>query len=57
MSGYEVAQALRAERKDIRLIAVSGYALPDDIARAIEAGFDSHVTKPAQPDTVRRLLG
>jgi signal transduction histidine kinase len=57
ISGYEVAHALRAERKDIRLIAVSGYAMPDDIARAIEAGFDSHVTKPAQPDAVRRLLG
>jgi CheY-like chemotaxis protein len=56
MSGYEVARALRAQREAVRLIAVSGYAMPDDIARAIEAGFDSHVTKPAQPEALRRLL-
>ncbi len=56
ISGYEVARTLRARHKGIRLIAVSGYAMPDDIARAIEAGFDSHVTKPAPPDVVQRLL-
>jgi CheY-like chemotaxis protein len=56
MTGYEVARALRAEGNDIRLIAVSGYAQPEDIAKAREAGFDDHVAKPADPDTLRALL-
>jgi signal transduction histidine kinase len=56
MSGYEVARALRAERSDIRLIAVSGYAQPEDITKATSAGFDGHIAKPPNPETVRRLL-
>jgi CheY-like chemotaxis protein len=56
MSGYEVARALRAERSDILLIAVSGYARPEDITKATSAGFDSHVVKPPNPETVRRML-
>jgi signal transduction histidine kinase len=56
MTGYEVARALRAERNNIRLIAVSGYALPEDIAKAKAAGFDSHVAKPADVETLKRLL-
>lgn len=56
MSGYEVARALRAERKDIRLIAVSGYARPEDLSKATEAGFDSHIAKPPNPETVRDML-
>ncbi len=47
MSGYEVAAALRAlGRGDMRLLAVSGYAGPEDVQRALEAGFDGHVAKP-----------
>jgi PAS domain S-box-containing protein len=57
MSGYEVAQALRAEGlAGLRLIAVSGYAQPEDVERAVEAGFDAHVAKPADPAEIERLL-
>ncbi|MGC3997979.1 MAG: ATP-binding protein [Anaeromyxobacter sp.] len=56
IDGYEVARTLRAEARlpRARLIAVSGYARPEDRARAREAGFDAHVPKP--PD-VKLLLG
>ena len=56
LSGYEVARTLRAQRTDVRLVAVSGYAMPDDIAQAIGAGFDTHVAKPAQTDSLQRVL-
>jgi signal transduction histidine kinase len=56
MSGFDVARALRAERSDIQLIAVSGYARPDDAAAAASAGFDNHLAKPASAETLRRLL-
>ena len=56
MSGFDVARQLRAERPDLRLIAVSGYARPEDAAEAMRAGFDCHVAKPAGAELVNRLL-
>ncbi|BDG08839.1 hybrid sensor histidine kinase/response regulator [Anaeromyxobacter paludicola] len=48
MDGYEVARALRADEAlgSARLIALSGYAQPEDRARAREAGFEAHLPKP-----------
>jgi PAS domain S-box-containing protein len=52
MSGFEVAKAIRSDPDlgSITLIALSGYALADDIDRAKAAGFDLHLAKP--PDLV-----
>ena len=48
--GYQVAQHIRAgDDGDMLLIAVSGYAAAEDVARAREAGFDCHFGKPANP--------
>jgi CheY-like chemotaxis protein len=55
MSGYEVARALRATG-GMRLFAVSGYAQPEDVRRATEAGFDGHVPKPCDVAAIERLL-
>jgi CheY-like chemotaxis protein len=38
-------------------VAVSGYALSEDVAKAAEAGFDAHVAKPPDPERIARLLG
>ncbi len=57
MSGYDVARALRAESPNgLKLVAMSGYAQPEDLKRAADAGFDRHLAKPADPDDIRRLL-
>jgi PAS domain S-box-containing protein len=57
MSGYEVARRLRASGVNgTQLIAVSGYAQPEDVERAIEAGFDGHLAKPCDPEQIERLL-
>lgn len=57
LSGYEFARIVRREQRDaIRLVAISGYAQPEDIQRSLEAGFDAHVAKPAQPAEIARLL-
>jgi PAS domain S-box-containing protein len=57
MDGYEVARALRASSPGrLRLVAVSGYAQPEDVTRAIEAGFDAHVAKPPDPERLEDLL-
>ena len=58
MSGYEVAKALRASgANQMQLIALSGYAQAEDVKRALEAGFDSHLAKPCDPVWIGRLLG
>jgi PAS domain S-box-containing protein len=57
MSGYEVAQALRAMGKNgTRLVALTGYAQPEDVKRATEAGFDGHVAKPCDVEQIELLL-
>lgn len=61
VSGYEVARRLRgtggaAADPDVLLVAVSGYGRDCDRRAAREAGFDLHLTKPADPDTVLRVL-
>jgi len=57
MSGYEVARALRSQAgAGIKLVAVSGYAQPEDLTAAADAGFDRHVAKPPNPEEIERLL-
>jgi DNA-binding response OmpR family regulator len=58
LSGYEVAEALRRETwgAQIRLIALTGWGQEDDRRRAQEAGFDHHLTKPVDPETLELLL-
>jgi PAS domain S-box-containing protein len=51
MNGYDVARELRARSvgHDVRLVALTGWGQADDRQRAFDAGFDAHLTKP--PDT------
>ncbi|HXY40302.1 MAG TPA: ATP-binding protein [Vicinamibacteria bacterium] len=58
MDGYGVARAMRADPglRRITLVALSGYASPEDISRAREAGFDHHLAKPADLERLARLL-
>jgi two-component system, sensor histidine kinase len=58
MSGYEVALRFREQsgRRDIFLLAATGWGQQDDIARAKAAGFDEHLTKPVDPDRVEQML-
>jgi CheY-like chemotaxis protein/anti-sigma regulatory factor (Ser/Thr protein kinase) len=46
MDGYEVARRLRESGSAARIIALTGYGQPQDVHRALEAGFDSHLVKP-----------
>jgi len=58
MNGYELARVVRARSGPaLRIVALSGFALPEDRARAIEAGFDHHMVKPVDATFLRSLLG
>ncbi len=58
MDGYAVARAMRADPKlhSVRLVALTGYARPQDVTKAIQAGFDAHLAKPAGVDLIERAL-
>ena len=53
-----VARALRAllAGRKLYIAAITGYASAGDKQRAIAAGIDAHLTKPAHPFTVIKLL-
>jgi CheY-like chemotaxis protein len=58
MSGYEVAMRLRLEARGqkITLIAVTGWGQEDDRRRAQVAGFDYHLNKPVDPESLENLF-
>ncbi|HJT62384.1 MAG TPA: response regulator [Burkholderiales bacterium] len=58
MSGYELARQIRSRAGPaMRIVALSGFGLAEDRARALEAGFDQHMVKPADPAFLKSLLG
>jgi PAS domain S-box-containing protein len=55
--GYQVARALRsADASRPKLIALTGWGQEQDRSRALDAGFDHHLTKPADPQSVHELI-
>ncbi|HEY5947551.1 MAG TPA: ATP-binding protein, partial [Kofleriaceae bacterium] len=58
MNGFEVAQQVRkrSDCKDVMLVALSGYGNSGDVQAALEAGFDEHITKPADLKTFEQIL-
>jgi two-component system CheB/CheR fusion protein len=60
MNGYEVASTLRnggSQRASrIKLVAITGYGQPGDRVRTLEAGFDTHLLKPIDPQVLQKIL-
>ena len=57
LDGYGVAARIRdALGPGIRLIAITGYGQPEDVQRALEAGFDAHIAKPVGFDELQAVV-
>ena len=58
IDGYEVAKRLRnsPELGASTIVAISGYGQPKDKQRALEAGFDRHLTKPVPPEALEQVI-
>lgn len=58
MNGYELARQIRATAGGaaITLIAATGWGQTSDKQRAMEAGFDHHLTKPVDFDKLQSVL-
>jgi signal transduction histidine kinase len=58
MDGYEVARQLRSREatRSTVIVALTGYGQPEDRARAAEAGFTDHLTKPIVAEKLFTLV-
>lgn len=58
IDGYEVARRLRNNpaTSRLRLIAVTGYGTQEDRRSALAAGFDEHLAKPVELESLKTLL-
>jgi len=59
MDGFEVARRLRAApaHAAMRLVALTGYGRVSDRLAARAAGFDEHLVKPVNVESLLRVLG
>ena len=59
LNGLDTARKIRGETwgRDVALVALTGWGQTEDRRRSIEAGFDSHLVKPVEPEELIRLLG
>ena len=53
LNGYQVAQTLRSHPRwrAVPLVAVTAFSMPGDREKALEMGFDDHLSKPITPET------
>ena len=58
MDGYTLARIIRddADLNSIYMIAISGFGQPEDKKRAAAAGFNAHLTKPLDLETVQKAI-
>jgi CheY-like chemotaxis protein len=57
MDGYEAARQIRsALGRRVLLVALTGWGQEEDQRRAYAAGFDRHVTKPAEPSALESII-
>jgi len=56
LDGYEVAKRIRERGVEALLVAVTGWVHEEDKRRALEAGFDAHLTKPIDVAALEKLL-
>ena len=56
MDGFELIREIRRRGKSIPAIAVTAFARSEDRARALEAGFNTHVSKPVEPNHLLSII-
>ncbi|MBA4106562.1 MAG: chemotaxis protein CheR [Pirellula sp.] len=58
LSGYDVAQQIRElpNGAAVKLLALTGFGQPDDRERALAAGFDEHLVKPLEYQTLLKAI-
>ncbi len=60
MDGYEATRRIRAIEHEsgthVRIVALTAYALKEEIAKSMQAGCDDHLTKPIKKQVLLESL-
>jgi signal transduction histidine kinase/CheY-like chemotaxis protein len=58
LDGYETARQVRERPwgRKAQLVALTGWGQDSDRRKALNAGFDHHLVKPAEPDALRAVI-
>jgi len=56
LNGYEAREQIKALRPGLPQIAQTAFAMADDEKRAMEAGFDSYISKPIRKNSLISLI-
>lgn len=58
LNGFEVARRIRSQLwgKEMVLVALTGWGQEEDRRKSKDAGFDAHMVKPVDYDTLMKLL-
>ncbi len=58
MDGVETMHQIKAnpKTKDIKVIAVTSYALPEDRDRFLREGFDAYIPKPVEREALLKTI-
>ncbi len=59
LDGFSVIRQLRSDPRfaGVLVVALTAYAMRGDKEKALAAGFDSYITKPISPSSLRHHIG
>ena len=55
-SGLDLMRTIKAEGRDLKAVALSGFGMEEDIRRSMEAGFHEHLTKPVGVQKLQEVI-
>ncbi|MFP4460248.1 MAG: PAS domain S-box protein [Candidatus Zixiibacteriota bacterium] len=56
MDGIQTTKLIRKKGIDIPIIAMTAHAIKGDRERFIQSGMDDYISKPAEPDTINKII-
>ena len=56
IDGYELIKEIRKKNKDIPVLAQSAFAMPEQIKKSKDMGFNDHLVKPLMPEVLYHEL-
>lgn len=55
-SGHDLMRTIRAEGRDLKAVALSGFGMEEDVRRSMDAGFQEHLTKPVGVQKLQEVI-